>query len=417
MTLDSTAYDAVVKDYYTPDKIQELSFYDNPFFAMVPKKRKGGRRYVQPVEYGRPGNASATYTDAMANATNSKYEDFLLTRVKQYQRILVDHELLLSTENPDEAFQPAFDEFDKGFRGLGEKMARRLYRTTTGSIGQMANSSVATTTITLVDPADLFNFEVDQVIQFSDTDGGALLDSGDTTVVTAVDLEGNSITVADTLNVKIAGIGTNDFIYHAGDRNAALAGLESWLPVTDRTTNLAASFFGVTRSANPVRLGGVYLDGTTLGGIDEILIKLVAKQSKHGGRASHVFMNPETFADLQLLWNSKNFVFQNIESTMRGSDGEIMIGFPGMKVNIGGRMVKIYGDLNCPSSRIYSLQMDTWRLWHAGEMPNFLGEKFTGKIMQPAQNEDSMEAKVGVYCQLGCSAPGKNAVAKVPVST
>src|SRR5688572_3764304 len=227
MTLDSTAYDAVLKDYYTRDKIEEQSFYDNPFYAMVPKKMAGGRRYPQPVEYGRPTNANATFTTAMTNATNSKYDDFLLTRVRQYQRVLVDHEMLLATEKADEAFQPAFDEFDKGFRGLGEKMARRLYRTSTGSIGQMANSSVATTTITLVDPADLFNFEVDQVIQFSDTDGGALLDSGDTTVVTNVDLEGNAITVADTLNVKIAGIGTNDFIYHAGDRNVALTSLKS----------------------------------------------------------------------------------------------------------------------------------------------------------------------------------------------
>lgn len=417
MTLDSTAYDAVLKDYYTTDKIAELSFYDNPFFAMVPRKMAGGRRYPQPVEFGRPGNASATYATAMSNATNSKYDDFLLTRVKQYQRILVDHELLLATEKADEAFQPAFEEFDKGFRGLGEKMARRLYRTTTGSIGQMANSTVNTTTITLVDPADLFNFEVDQVIQFSNTDGGALLDSGDTTVVTNVDLEGNAITVADNLQTKINGIGVSDFVYHSGDRNAALAGLESWLPVTNRDTVLAASFFGLTRSTHKTRLGGIYLDGTTLGGIDEILIKLVGKQSKHGGRPSHIFMNPETFSDLQLLWNAKNFVFQNIESTMKGSDGEVMIGFPGMRVNIGGRMVKIYGDLNCPSSRIYSLQMDTWKLWHTGELPNFLGEKFTGKIMQTAQNEDSMEAKVGVYCQLGCSAPGKNAVAKVPVST
>ncbi len=416
MTLDSTAYDAVLKDYYTKDKIQEQSFYDNPFFAMVPKKRAGGRRYPQPVEYGRPGNASSDFGTAMTNATNSKYDDFLLTRVKQYQKILVDHELLLSTENADEAFQPAFDEFDKGFRGLGEKMARRLYRTSTGSIGQMANSTVNTTTITLADAASAFNFEVDQVIQFSDTDGGALLDSGDTTTVTAVDPEAGTVTVADNLQTKITGIGTNDFVSQAGDRNLALAGLEDWLPVTDRSTKLAASFFGVTRSARPDRLGGIYLDGTTLGGIDEILIKLVAKQAKHGGRPSHIFLNPETFSDLQLLWNSKHFVFQNIETVIKGEGGDVILGFPGMKVNIGGFMVRLYGDISCPSSRIYSLQMNTWKLWHTGELPNFLGEKFTGKILKLAELEDSMEARVGAYCQLGCSAPGKNAVASVPTA-
>lgn len=416
MTLDSTAYDAVLKDYYTRDKIEEQSFFDNPFYAMVPKKMAGGRRYPQPVEYGRPTNANATFTTAMTNATNSKYEDFLLTRVKQYQRVLVDHEMLLATEKADEAFQPAFDEFDKGFRGLGEKMARRLYRTSTGSIGQMANSSVATTVITLADKADAFNFEVDTVLQFSDTDGSALLDSGETLTVTAVDPEEGTVTVNANLN-NISGIGTNDFIYIAGDHNLGLSGLEDWLPAgSTRGTKLAASFFGVTRSANPQRLGGVYMDGTTLGGIDEILIKLVAKQAKYGGRPSHVFMNPETFSDLQLLANGKTFISQSIETKVPGENGDYVIGFPGLKVNIGGFNVRVYGDVNCPSNRIYSLQMNTWKLWHTGPLPNFQGEKFTGRILKPAETEDSMEARIAAYCQLGCSAPGKNAVAAIPVA-
>lgn len=416
MTLDSTAYDAVLKDYYTRDKIEEQSFLDNPFYAMVPKKMAGGRRYPQPVEYGRPTNANATFTTAMTNATNSKYDDFLLTRVDQYQRVLVDHELLLATEKADEAFQPAFDEFDKGFRGLGEKMAKRLYRTSTGSIGQMANSSVATAVITLADKADAFNFEVDTVLQFSDTDGSALLDSGETLTVIAVDTEEGTVTVNALLNT-IALIGTNDFIYVAGDHNLGLSGLEDWFPVANRATKLAASFFGVTRSANPVRLGGVYLDGTTLGGIDEILIKLIAKQAKHGGRPSHVFMNPETFSDLQLLANGKTFISQSIETQVKGADGDYVIGFPGLKVNIGGFNVRVYGDVNCPSNRIYSLQMSTLKLWHTGPLPMFLGEKFLGgRILKLAETEDSLEARIGAYCQLGCSAPGKNAVASVPVA-
>jgi hypothetical protein len=417
MTLDSTAYDAVLKDYYTKDKIEEQSFLDNPAYAMFPKKMAGGRRYPQPVEFGRPTNASATFTRAMTDATNSKYDDFLLTRVHQYQRVLVDHELLLATEKADEAFQPAFEEFDKGFRGLGEKMARRLYRTSTGSIGQLANSSVATAVATLADKADTFNFEVDTVVQFSDTDGSALLDSGETLTVIAVDTEEGTVTFNALLNT-IAGIGTNDFMYQAGDHNLGMAGLADWLPAgSDRATKLAASFFGVTRSSNPQRLGGVVLDGTTLGGIDEILIKLVAKQAKYGGRPSHVFMNPETFSDLQLLANGKTFISQSIETQVKGENGDYVIGFPGLKVNIGGFNVRIYGDVNCPSNRIYSLQMNTWKLWHTGPLPMFLGEKFLGgRILKPAETEDSMEARIGCYWQMGCSAPGKNAVATVPVA-
>jgi hypothetical protein len=43
--------DALLKDYYTDDKIKEQSYGENPFFAFVKKERgvmAGGRRYVQP---------------------------------------------------------------------------------------------------------------------------------------------------------------------------------------------------------------------------------------------------------------------------------------------------------------------------------------------------------------------------------
>ena len=416
-THDSTAHDAVIKDYYTKDKVLELSFYENPLFAMMPKKMAGGRRYVQPVEFGHPGNASAGFSTAMSNSSVSKYEDFLLTRVKQYQRVMVDHELLLSTGKADEAFMPAFDEFDRGFRSLGEKLARRLYRTKSGSIGQMANSAVNVLVITLADKADAFNFHIGQVLAFATNDGGgALLDAGDTTTVTAIDREGGTITVADQLDTKITGITTTSYVYPAGDYDLGVSGLENWLPVNSRATALAASFFGVTRNVDSDRLGGIYLDGTTLGGLDEVLMKLVAKVMKHGGRPTHIFLNPETFANLQLLWNSKAYV--NIESQVRTSDGTLLpIGFPGMKVNIGGANVRIYGDRSCPSNRIYALQMDTWCVWHTGEIPNFLGDKFTGKILKLAESEDSLEARVGAYLQLGCRAPGWNGVAKIAVQS
>ena len=48
-----TNQDAVLKDYYTDDKIKEQSFGENPLLAFIKKERgqmAGGRRYVQPLE-------------------------------------------------------------------------------------------------------------------------------------------------------------------------------------------------------------------------------------------------------------------------------------------------------------------------------------------------------------------------------
>jgi hypothetical protein len=414
--------DAVLKDYYTDEKIKEQSFGENPFFAMVNKERgvmAGGRRYVQPIEFAYPNGSSADYAKAMTNSTVSQYTDFLIARKKQYQRVQVDHELLFATQGQRESFRKALDEFDRGLRGLGEKIGRRLYRTQGGSMGLMANSTTNTTVITLADKASGFNFVLGQTLAFSTTDGtGSLLNSGATTTVTAVDLEGGLITCADNLGVKIVGITTTSFIFQDGDYNACLAGLEGWLPAgTDRSTQLSTSFNSVTRSVMPDYLGGIFMDGTTFGGLDEVIIKLVGKVAKYGGMTSHIFANPESLADLELLSNSKMRIVAELDTKMIGANGDVLVGFSGYRAIVGGRSVKVYGDRNCPSNRLYALQLDTWTLWHTGELVNWLGESYTGSKMQMSQNEDSAEARLGSYQNLGCSAPGWNGVARINVAS
>ena len=413
--------DAVLKDYYTDDKLKEQSFGENPLLAFIKKERgqmAGGRRYVQPVEYGHQSGGSADYTLAMTNNTASSYEDFLISRKKQYQRIQVDHDLLLGSGNARESFVKAMDQFDRGLKGLGEKIGRRLYRTQGGAMGKMANSTAATTTITLADKASAFNFHIGQTLQFAAADGtGSLRDSGDTTTVVSVDHEAGTMVVADTLDTKIASIGTTDYIFAAGDFNACLAGLEGWLPVDDRSTALSTSFNSVTRSASPVYLGGVYMDGTAMGGLDEVIIKLVGKISKYGGQTSHIFANPESLSDLELLSNSKMRIVAELNTKVMGSTGEQLVGFSGYRAIVGGRSVKVYGDRNCPSNRIYGLQLDTWTLWHTGEFINWLGESYTGSKIQMSQNDDAAEARLGAYMNLGCSAPGWNGVAKINVAS
>lgn len=412
-----SSQDALLKDYYTDDKLKEQSYGENPFFAFVKKERgqmAGGRRYVQPVEFGHPGGGSADFTKAMTNGTASKYEDFLIPRKKQYAKVEVDHELMFSSGSQRESFRKALDEFDRGLKGLGEKVGRRLYRTQGGAMGQLSNASVATTVITLADKASVFNFHIGDVLTFSDTDGtGSLRDSGDTTTVTEVDHEEGLVTVADTLNVKISGIAVTDYVFQDGDYNQCLAGLEDWLPVDSRSTKLSTSFNSVTRSVAPVYLGGVYMDGTSMGGLDEVIIKLCGKLGKYGAQTSHIFANPESLSDLELISNSKMRIVSEISTKVVGDSGDILVGFSGYRAIVAGRSVKVYGDRNCPSNRLYALQMDTWTLWHSGNLINWLGEQYTGSKLKMSEDADSAEARMGSYMNLGCSAPGWNGVAKI----
>lgn len=408
--------DAVLKDYYTDDKVKEQTFGENPFFAFVRKERgvmAGGRRYVQVCEFANPGGASADYTTAMANNTQSQYEDFLIPRKKQYQKVKVEHELLFASQNQRESFRKALDEFDRGFKSLGEKVGRRMYRTQGGSLGQMANAGVATPIITLAEKSAAFNFHLNQILQLSDADGTTAVRAG-TLTVSGVDIEGGLITCSGNISAGVGAAVVTDFIFQQGDYNSCLAGLEDWLPVDNRTTKLAASFNSVVRSPAPDYLGGIFMDGTTMGGLDEVIIKLCGKLGKYGAQTSHIFANPESLSDLELLSNSKMRIVSEIQTSIRGEGGELLVGFSGYRAVVAGRSVKIYGDRNCPSNRLYALQLDTWTLWHTGNLVNWLGEQYTGSRLQPDDDtSDAAVARLGAYMNVGCSAPGWNGVAKI----
>lgn len=418
----ATNQDAVLKDVYTDDKVQEQSYGKNPLFAFVSKKRgqvAGGRRFVQVVEFGNPGGASPDYASAMTDNTVSSYEDFLIPRKFQYQRIKVAHELLFATEKRSESFINALKEFDRGFKSFGETIGRRLYRTQGGALGQLAVSSTTTTTLTFTDNAAVFNFYLGQKLQFAAADGtGSLLDNGDFVTVTGYDHEAGTVTIDLDLATQITGVATNSFVFQRGAFNACLAGLEDWLPVTNRATKLAASFNSVTRSSAPVYMGGIQLNGTAMGGLDEVMIKLAGKIGKYGGDVDYSFANNESLSDLELISNSRIRILGALRTGIKSeTSGDIIVGFNGYKVLVGGREVDVYPDRNCPSNRFYMLQLDTWTLWHTGDLINWLGESYTGNKMQPSQNDDSAESRLGGYMNLGCGAPGYNGVAQINPST
>lgn len=421
MSLTSADLDATLKDYYTQDKIKEQSYGENPFFAMVPKESAGGRKIIFPIEYNHASGASADYNTASTNASSakSKYIDAVLDYEIQYQRQEITSQLLYQTESPRGAFRKAFDEFDRTLRALGHKVGKRLYRTAGGRAAKLNNTTVATATATLDDPADCFNFQIGDVCTLAAADGtGSQRDSGATLTITGIDPEAGTLTFGANINT-ITGAATTDYVFLQGDFGVCLGGLESWIPSgSDRNTVLATSFASLgDRTVQPTYLGGVHLDGTKYGGLDEVMIKLVGKIAKYGGNTTHIFANPESLTDLQLTTSSKMFLPQPIFSSMKNDDGEVIVGFSGYQVQIGGKTVKVYGDRNCPSNRIWAIQMDTWKLYHLGPDPILrLGESYLGQWLHKNPTADSLYADFGNYCNLGCSAPAWNGSALITAS-
>lgn len=404
MGLTKESFDAALKEHYTDDTVQNLVYTDRPFLGLVSKMEKfGGTDLPIPLIYANPQNRSQDFATAIAGVSTTGVKAFKLTRVHDYSVVKIDNETMEASVGDANAFMEArTTEIDGAINALSNSLAQKLYRSGWGVVGNIAlATSVVGTTLTLSDPNDVVNFEVGQVIQFSDTEGSSVLrDGGDSVTVTGVDRSSGILTVTPALS-GVAGLQPGDFIFFKGDRdNAAspvrlcVSGLAAWCPIT---TPSAALFFGVDRTVDSSRLGGLRLDASTMP-IEEALISAVSLVSREGGKPDHCFLSYAQFSQLEKALGAK-VQYINVKMTAD-------IGFAGIQVNGGKGTVKIIPDQNCPDTSMFILQLNTWKLYSLGKAVKCLNSD--GLTMLRQANADGVEVRYGYYANLGCSAPGYN---------
>lgn len=395
MALDLTTFASALKQHYTNDRVENMVYRDNPLLAMIPKYEQfGGENLKLPIKFGIPQGRSKTFSTAQANKTNTQYKAFLLTRAKDYSLASIDNETIEASKGNSNAFmEAATSEIDGAIEAVTRSLAIDLYGSGSGSRGQVTASSTGTS-ITLVDVEDVTNFEVGMELVFSTADGGGSVKSGAVTV-NGVDRDNGVLTVdAMTAIDGGSGVAANDFIFQEGDYDLAIKGLRGWIPNTAPTSG--DSFFGVDRSSDATRLGGLRFDGSALP-IEEALIEAASRVGREGGKPDYCFMSYSKFADLEKALGSKVQYYEH-------KVGEI--GFRGILIHGPRGPINVIPDQNCPSDRAFMLSMSYWKLYSLGKCPKILDSD--GLKMLRESNADAVEVRVGYYAQLGCRAPGYN---------
>jgi hypothetical protein len=394
-SLDMSAFASALKVHYTPQRIQNMVYRDNPLLAMLPKYEQfGGKNLPIPIKYGIPQGRSATFSDAQANKTASKYKDFVLTRVHDYALASIDNETLEASKGDANAFiEAATSEIDGAIQSATRSLAVGLYRTSSGSIGKIdSTTTLSGPTIVLNDSESVTNFEVGMVLEASTADGGGSVKATARTVI-AVDRDAGTITVNSNLNSSTAWA-ANDFLFVQGDYDAKVSGLLSWIPSTAPSSS---AFFSVDRSADVTRLGGIRVDGSSLP-IEEALITAASRAAREGGKPDYCFMSYSKYSELEKALGSR---VQYVDMKVNPE-----VGFRGVLINGPRGPIKVVPDQNCPSDRAFMLQLDTWKLYSLGKAPRILDSD--GMKMLRESSADAVEVRVGYYAQLGSNAPGFN---------
>lgn len=413
--LTTTNFDKALKVYYTPQRVKLRAYERNPLLALMPKAQEfPGRNLPIPIWYGVGQGVSSTFATAQANKGVGKYKEFVLTRVKGYGLGSIQNEVLEAARGQKAAWLEATVEIDGVMHQVTRDLAIGMYRDTTGARGTVFNGTVAsggtaldtdTKILTLANREDVTNFEVGMFLVFA-TSGAptTLKNSGTAVSVTAIDRSAGTLTLSanPTGGTSIAGA---DIIAREGDLTSGssalkMAGLSAWIPSTAPDST---SFFGVDRSDDTDRLGGVRVDGTSMS-IEDALIEGASRLAECGGMPDKVFMSPMKFARLVRELGSK------VEHDIVKSPDMAMIGFRSIKVYTPVGVLDVVSDANCQYDTAWMLQMDTWKLYSMGGAPKLLtygpGE---GNRWVRESDDDSIEFRCGWYGNIGCNYPGGNA--------
>ena len=395
----------ILKEYYTAQRVENMTYKDFPLYAMLPKdKNFYGKVLPVPIQIGNPQGRSATFATAQANKTSSVYKDFVLTRVRDYALASVDNETAEASENEKGAFIKALTrEIDSAIQAATTSIAWGLYGDGSGALATISATSFSTsnTYFLLANADDVVKFEIGQKIVFAAAPSSGGLRVGGSLQITAVNRDSGRIDLSAALST-ITSIAAGDYIFTEGDRNAKVSGLAAWIPFTAPTSG--DNFFSVDRSVDPTRLGGLRFDGSSYS-IEEALVKGLTRCNREGGRPEVVMMNYTDWSNLELALGSK------VQYMVSNAYGRADIGFEGIQVKTNKGVSNCIADPFCPANYAYGLTMKSWKLYSLKEPVRIL-DLDGNKVLREA-TADAVELRVGGYFQLGCDAPGHNVVIKL----
>jgi len=424
--ITQSAVAGILKELYDDQKVQWLTYKDNPALAMVKKEEKfPGKYFPVPVVYGLTQGASATFSNAYNNQYSPSVAEFLVTRVADFSLATLDGQLLAAAQTDPGAFIDGAElMIDAAFQTAINRLASAMFRNGAGTIGQIASVSSSgsgpyTAVITLTNPDDAVQFEIGQTlvaVQYVDGSGTA---PTATVQLTAVNRNTGVLTgttsdasiVSDwpaTYYLAIQGdlptTNNNNFQPLGSTQTNSLlklAGFAAWLPLAGPP--VSDSFFGVNRNLDVQRLAGVtFADGVSLS-LEEALLQGTGRIALNGGRVDTGICSYATYTALIISLGSK---VQYIDEKI----GEI--GFRGVQVNGANTVMSIFPDRNCPDGLIYCLEMDSWVLRSQNPAPHILKYMDEIEILR-VPGQDSAELRVGFYGNLYTNKPGHNGVIAV----
>ena len=404
-----TSFDPAMKQLHKPEMVEVLTYEDRPMLGWLPKKEDFyGRNMPIPLLYANTQGRSHTFATAQNNVTDSKWEDFLLTRSNNHSLAHIDGETAEATMNEKGAFVRAMKkEVDSAYNSLADSLESEIPRAGTGSIGQVSSGSTITAqTVTLANINEASNFEPGMTVKLSGTEGGALRAGSE--VIAKVNRRTGVLTATSAQwDTAITAAAASDYIHIDGDgqdagTKVAITGWAAWYPATDPSAG--ESFFGVDRSTDG-RLWGTYHDGSAQL-VEEALIDGQSKAATEGGKPDTVFLHNSQYRKLVKQLGSKKEYCQ-VEAM--GAGGMVArVSYRGVMVDGDKGPLTVVAANKCQPSIAFALERKSNCLASIGKATKVNDLDGVGKYLRRS-NADGVETRLVSRANVGSKAPIRNA--------
>lgn len=418
---NSTNQIAALKELYTDDKdyMRDVVYKENPTLALLPKNESpdgmAGKYVPVPIEFGVPQGRSHNFANAQNNQTASQLASFFVFVIEDYQLVTITNLFMEQTKTNAGAFvDGAKLQIDGGIRNLTNNIAFELFSDGTGTRGILAAvggyaQSGPNITMTLSNAQQIVAFEVGMTLVASATPGSA--PSTDYVTVTRVNRATGVIQGTSSTGGALSGNFANGAaISVMGDLPAGgmtninsslcLSGIPAWIPKVSPAPG--DNFWGVDRSQDPTRLGGLRYDATNYT-IEEGVTNALAFANREGAKPDLMIMD---FASYAALVNSLGAKVQYVQL----EHDEVEVAFEGIKFQSAYGVINVLADRSCQPQTAFALTMSTWKLRSLGKVPHILTYGLEGLEGLRVGNADALEIRIAHYSNLICSAPAWNMV-------
>lgn len=381
---------------YTPKTIQSGALKDAPLTAFLPKQKSGGLNVTTRLLLRESGGQAPTLSAAITDENDPGAEQVVLAWKKFYTSYSLDNDAIEQSEK-NAAIQALRLMMDSTLRRHGDKLETVMWGTGEGYIGKIATGGISGNVVTLTNPNDVFNFEVNMTCVFDDNSSGASLRAGSTTV-SSIQYAAGTITFANL--GSITGEAAGDFIFQSGFENSAgPIGIRAWL------TDVASSgdAFGTgsfDRYPYGERAAGWKYAASAGETNHEALIHGLSYGKQFHGRPDVVFGSTQRVA--KLIVELRNRV--EYDGMV---DGNLKLSFRGVKLAGPQGDVTVVAAQKCPNDTWFALERQSWMVHFVGDA--LVRSPFqSGKKIVDSESEDGIRGRWKTSCVLTCHMPGHN---------